>query len=419
MRKIPTLSELRPRAAATSAAVRQVWVRRRASALTAGLAGLVVATSFAVATVSWWLVPPYLLVMGFVLFAPGGTNDEEPQPSILVGPHTTIEPPDNGNEDLSPDETNEEESGSSNVTGNSTGSGKTRRGKSRGKRSAKTQPEVSSEATWIQVGPGKFVRVEGSEASNNSLPQEEAATDPTTDLVDDPSGREVGEPIEPTPASLPIEDELSDEFDSATVVTELEPDVEPEELAEGLEEFADESFSEEVERGRQDDMAEDNGNAPDAFDEANDHGNAPEAFAGMSDLAHDTESEERYAEDLPDSIDGSGSESVSTDQVVTLVIQSVELPEPEVESEDTDTEFDDHATASVEEELICAENSHGGTISYWVSTGVFPPRRNIRSGRTNQVPAGFRCRSRRGLGRKRRSGRRSQIRSPPRVCRHA
>ena len=138
------------------------------------------------------------------------------------------------------------------------------------------------------------------------------------------------------------------------------------------------------------DSAEDHGNAPEAFDEAEDHGIAPEAFAGLSTLSEEAHSDE-------------------VDEANSIGF--------EVPAEETDDAFSDQVTVLVDEGTDGDDRSHAGTISYWVSTGVFPPRRNIRTGRQNQVPAGYRCRSKRGSGRKRRVGRRTQIRSPPRIYR--
>ena len=390
MRTIPLLSELRPRVAATQAMVRSVWDRHHAAAWTGGLVALVLATSWAVASVSFWLVPPYLLVMSFVLFAPGESVHDVQDPSILVGPHASIEPNEDRPEDSSDDLENDE-LGTAGTAVPPIGSGKTRRAKGRGKRGAKTQPEPSTDATWIQVGPGKFVRVEAGGMPPDPTPAVDDASELTSDPGEDPSGPEVEDLVESTTTEPAIDDELTEEFASAELQTADEPVVEPESWTQEHEEtFAGYAEAETTETDDED-RAENHGNAPEAFDEAEDHGIAPEAFAGLSMMSEEADSDE--------------------------VDEANPLEESEVPDEETDNAFSDQVTISGDESTASDDGSHAGTISYWVSTGVFPPRRNIRTGRTNQVPAGYRCRSKRGSGRKRRVRRRTQIRSPPRIYR--
>ena len=377
MRTIPPLSELRPRVVATRAMVRSAWDRHHAAAWTGGLVALVLATSCAVASVSFWLVPPYLLVMSFVLFAPGESVHDALDPSILVGPHASIEPNEDRPEDSSDDLENDE-LGTECTPVPPAGSGKTRRAKGRGKRGAKAQPEPSTDATWIQVGPGKFVRVEAGGMPPDLTPAVDDAGELTSNPGEDPSGPEVEDLVESATTEPAIDDEHTQECASAQLQTANEPVVEPESWTDEEEEtFAGYAEAEMTET--------------DDEDRAEDHGNAPEAFAGLSMMSEQVDSDE--------------------------VDEAISLEESEVPDEETDNAFSDQVTISADQSTASDDGSHAGTISCWAASGVFPPRRNIRTGRTNQVPAGYRCRSKRGSGRKRRVRRRTQIRSPPRIYR--
>ena len=166
------------------------------------LALLTAGTSWAVASwVSVWLVPPYLILMALLLLPSMGRPQGEPaveaeEPSDSPGrarPGGKSDDP-----DLDPDA-----SASAGASGDGSGADpstdppKGRRGKGRA-RKAKPLPELR-EATWVQVGPGKFVRVEVSESSDpagphtldegEAVPVEVSSTPSESEPPEDPADR--------------------------------------------------------------------------------------------------------------------------------------------------------------------------------------------------------------------------------------
>ena len=138
------------------------------------LALLIAGTSWAVASwVSAWLVPPYLILMALILSpsTPNSTGRHQREPAS-----EGLESSDN----LRPASTGREASTTPILDGwpglvrelrKTTGRSRAprrsppraRRGKARAKK-AKPLPELA-EATWVQVAPGKFVRVEAADGS--------------------------------------------------------------------------------------------------------------------------------------------------------------------------------------------------------------------------------------------------------------
>ncbi len=390
MRQIPSLSELRPRAAVARVVVHSIWARHRAKVWIVGLVALVPATSWAVATVSLWLVPPYLLVIGFVLFAPGGPSDEEHEPSILVGPHAAVGPSSDGLEDPSEDDfgsDGESSNAPDSEAAGAAGSGKTRKTKRRAKRVPLPQAEPPKEATWVQVGPGKFVRVEAPAGSVESTPNAEASEESRPNPADEPSVRVEEDSAASALDTQPLDDDFRDPIESTDLVTPVEDADDSEEMTEdhSTEEDPEAQIESAVE-----DMAEDHGIAPEASDEATDHGIAPEALAGMPEP--------------------------------TVEIEPYGDPEEEPDSSvfdpETDDAFDDSDTTSVEEDRAATAFPASRMSSNVDLSAKYTPRLNLRSSRSNPLPAGFRRRSPRGLGRQRSEGRHLSIRSPPRrMCR--
>jgi hypothetical protein len=138
---------------------------------------LVPLTSLAVASISFWLVVPYLLLMGAILFAPSrqpGDPASTPYSPLRAAwkrarqqararvaadlAHRDSEPASAplaaSTSELAPDA---EETAESRPT-------KSRRGRGRVKVVRPTD-EPASGATFVRVGPGKFVRMEGQSAS--------------------------------------------------------------------------------------------------------------------------------------------------------------------------------------------------------------------------------------------------------------
>ena len=115
---------------------------------------LVFGTSMAVALLSWWLVPPYLAVMGMLLYEPKNQSHDIAQrvnpksdELIILGQAQHFN---------AFDVTDSEHLTTSSPA---TTAIKTRRAtRSRAK---KTRPLVeNTAASWLQVAPGKFVRIE-------------------------------------------------------------------------------------------------------------------------------------------------------------------------------------------------------------------------------------------------------------------
>lgn len=146
--------------------------RARAWAWPAVLVVLTVATSLAVAfTVSLWLVPPYLVLMAWILApAPGSRSPagdvSRPEPrEAQVDCRPAAEPAGEGSSPADPDGSSP--LGSDPAPDPEPVTVKTRRGKGRGRKAraaggagAIVEPGGST-ATWVRVGPGKFVRAEG------------------------------------------------------------------------------------------------------------------------------------------------------------------------------------------------------------------------------------------------------------------
>ena len=172
-------------------------------ASTAALALLMAGTCWVVASwVSPWLVPPYLVLMALLL-SPSSPSTRRPQdgpgseasetlessrPARPDGDSDDSDPPSDASDSLeSPDDGSEQ--------GAASKPSRARRGKGRVKK-AKSWPEPA-EATWVQVAPGKFVRV--------------GAADGSTGLAG--PHPQVGAPVEVPRAPHRLESEGSEDHD--------------------------------------------------------------------------------------------------------------------------------------------------------------------------------------------------------------
>jgi hypothetical protein len=173
---------------------------------------LAVLTSLAVASVSVWLVPPYLAVMGLLLLAPGARR--KAAEADLDGPHSgrglsgEPENPERESEiDRSPTERaamleNEaQDSGSGPLPSSS----KTKRGKGRGRKGKVTTVERPSHATWVRIGPGKFVRTE----MLSSMVEVEVPPAPSDSVVDPTGASALVEPDAPSDEPARFEEDPS------------------------------------------------------------------------------------------------------------------------------------------------------------------------------------------------------------------
>lgn len=161
---------------------------------------LVPLTCLAVASLSAWYVPFYLLLVGLLVLAPDRSQRAGAQAhaTALAGSHLTelaaggLASNDNEASDTAePAESVIEAAAQGTVT-------KSRRGRTRARAKPKFVPDPSH-ATWIRVGPGKFVRVET--PPEGELDPEAPATqgDPS---VDETIG--LGALTEPVNAAPPI-----------------------------------------------------------------------------------------------------------------------------------------------------------------------------------------------------------------------
>lgn len=127
------------------------------TARTAALAVLIALTSMAVgATTSPWLVPPYLVAMGWLLLAPSA-NRPETSEVLATAPAERLS---TSSEPISDPVETPVEPAEIPVIDESPKPRK-KRSRAKGKTKAKIVAQVErSEATWVQVAPGKFVRVE-------------------------------------------------------------------------------------------------------------------------------------------------------------------------------------------------------------------------------------------------------------------
>jgi hypothetical protein len=169
----------------------------------AGLVALMGLTTYAVASVSVWLVPAYLALMVLIFVTPRGRRPSAKKPgagsvstgAAAVGQGLRMDraaraadhrPAAELDVDPAVSEATTEPSGS---RPEFTGSGiaKPRRGRVRARKAAKTAVEPapdSASVSWIRVGPGKFVRADNSvQAVDQAQAAEVAAgASPVTDV---------------------------------------------------------------------------------------------------------------------------------------------------------------------------------------------------------------------------------------------
>lgn len=203
-----------------------------------GLAGLLGATACAVASVSIWLVPAYLLLVIAILTAPRGPRGSTAAPGSLrrlVGigrSHALAEPgrapgadradgagspepaSDAGAGPASPDDAIADADADSQPAGlrvdpaESAVSARPRRSRARSRKTAKPAVEPAAgpaPVTWIRVGPGQYVRSDAASqgpppAPNEPVPETRADADAGIPVADVP---EVPEPALATPATAP------------------------------------------------------------------------------------------------------------------------------------------------------------------------------------------------------------------------
>ena len=192
------------------------------------LAGLLGITSWVVASVSTWLVPVYVTAMVFIFVSPRAENPEGSQgagdprgPAAgeepakgAKGPSSTAPPPSRGAEPPAGDPPEAPAKGSSPSASGPAATAKPRR-RSRARKPAKPGSEpavVAAPATWIRVGPGKFVRADlhAQAAEAGAPPPPEPAVEPSQAPTPDEGvthdSPEARVPVEePAQADAPLE----------------------------------------------------------------------------------------------------------------------------------------------------------------------------------------------------------------------
>ena len=170
---------------------------------------LILLTSLAVASVSVWLVLPYLILMSLILLPTALRRDDASADlgagsgagvavaglheagSLVAGPPSA---------DPAPSATTADGSGDDRASAPMPGPVKSRRGKARGRDRTRSIAEPS-DAAWVRVGPGKFVRVDSaSQAIDGATPAPES--EPSPPLATSDEAGEVEERQGPPPSSL-------------------------------------------------------------------------------------------------------------------------------------------------------------------------------------------------------------------------
>ncbi len=212
-----------------------------------GLAGLLGATACAVASVSAWLVPAYLLFVVVILAMPRGQRSSSTAPDLTARTAgADIAEPDLGSgtrqadgtgspeprfaagrdPDLESDETDDSGPAHLRLDPAENAIAKPRRSRARSRKTAKSavEPTVdSAPVTWIRVGPGQYVRSDtvsqGQPPVEAPAPAEvqavESAADPATDSPE-PATAAPTDTAEATPSADAPEADAPTSEESAT-----------------------------------------------------------------------------------------------------------------------------------------------------------------------------------------------------------
>jgi len=395
--------------------------------------GLVFGTSVAMASLSWWLVPPYLALMVVFLFEPVGrrvnaTNPAGPE-SAVTGVNALANPPDPVVDGGS---NNPDSSAVGDAPASSTTAAKARRGtKSRSKKARSVVEPVP--AAWIQVAPGKFVRVEpgiplAGIAPHPALPEGEALREP-------PAAREDALPR----LDEPEQHEAASGFPDLPTEDAIEPahlETSPRDLEVAASETRDDASDGKfhglaevlADRRPNDDDLSDPGSFADAFaSEFHESDGDPPEESEAFDAEPAGESGDVASEPLTDvsEADAFDRESVSAE---VMFSQGDEATENDAEADDG---FVDQAEPGghhgrVWDDDVRAESARPSPRAAFLMSrslaiglapelehDVPPSRWNVRSARRDRLPTGFRRRSPRGVGRLRHLLRAFPPRSPP------
>jgi hypothetical protein len=429
---------------------------RVAKALPVVLGGLVLGTSVAVAFVSWWLVAPYLVLIGFLLYEPAGRRVNATNPA---GPES---------ESTSGDNTPDAATGPADDAGSDDPSGEARggttattKGRRAGKKTRKARNVVEpAPATWVQVAPGKFVRVEpGAYPAGHGPhpPQTEVALESTPLATSEESAASEVDPgrslADPGTQDAPTEDALDAAHHETTPPDGPAPDGmrDPDDVQAG-------TTRDDVPRADGPSFSFNRSITADSqpVADARPHlafeaevtpalGRSPGAIVSESpesrvDAGRSDETPTRADEGFTTDVGareraGSGmpAEEPESNLVHDLHANAKGI-EPEVEAAELvdveDYGLSDEQADDVEDEPWDIVEGDESPESYGLASGtsyrrdghpartdagVPPPRRNVRSFRVDRRPPGLRLRSRRSIGRPRQFVRTFPPRSPPQV----
>jgi hypothetical protein len=357
--------------------------------------GLVLGTSAAVAAVAWWLVPPYLALMAFLLLEPAGRRVSATNPAGPRSATSGVSIPGGA-----PDPAESAGSGDPSASTDAAPAPKAKRGgKGRGSRKARPAFEPAP-AAWVQVAPGKFVRVEPGSPTGESGPYHSL-----------PPGSPTPSPAEavPGPHDAPTEAALEHPHLETTPAEGPAPegqrDPEPAVVGWPLDDAR--AGSPAFER----DVTPDPGPRPIP--------GAPSVGEAEADPIRDPEV---FATDDPDLAAGTQPEAavggpvIARAQEVAVVVEPQAVDEPAVEPIGVADESADRPGDPSRGHLPDATGASypGGAMAAWSGRGVPPLRRNVRSTRSPHGPNGLRLRSKRGDGRPHHFVRAFPPRSPPR-----
>jgi hypothetical protein len=405
---------------------------------------LVFGTSAAVASLSWWLVPPYLALMGVLLYEPTGRRVNATNPAGPVSASSGAQAPvdvsdpvdDAGSNVPDPSAEGSAQAGSATAT-------KARRGTRGRSKKARAVPEPAP-AAWVQVAPGKFVRVEPGSPLDGIDPRPDPPERPRDDSGphDTPpeNALEIARPETSSPDDHPSDGPRGPEFaeiethddssDIASDALDVSDDLDPRSLADAAD------ASRPVDEAG---IAEAEGSLPDAptptpADAPEDHGRPDdETAASEADPLADAFTSEFH--------DSEGDEPDESDEFTSEADAGWSEPEPIATDAEVDpgdepepTDADRHAPladdAEVQDDDAWDEDvyeeperesspTEPGPFRRALAPaqafghGVSPSRRNVRSDRADRPPLGIRRRSPRGVGRQRHLLRAFPPRSPP------
>lgn len=409
----------------------------RAWAWPMALAALMVLTSIALASlVTAWLVPPYLVLVAWILFPLGKERSNAREPAAAIStPHqvkeassnvvaaqagdtAVFEPP--------PEPSTEAESLVEEAESTEPVSLKSKRGRARS-RKGKGSVEPPANATWVQVGPGKFVRVESASpmvAHFSQAPEAKPAED--TAPTDSPV-------IEQTPAAQPLDlpPEITQVIDEGpSIIDDLEPCIQ----ANAVDVLLPSPTCEEVLPPNAPELTEEpQPVAPDVsgyhLDEPHEVDCVPE---NVEERAPDEDEAVELAESEPSMVDSTADDTVCTgDESEKLGIapeasdpkpnanlevepteDAVEAARLETES-DVSTDFPTESSADRRFPAFFREPWFPRFSASWSGAHGSSARRNVRNIQAGTITPGFRQRSRRSAGRSRQHCRTFPPRAPP------